>query len=246
MIRSRRVLLSGLAVVGLVAGLFALLRNRSADGPAEQSGPEGRAGLADQSGRRNPSSSRGSPATVPRFQVQTGRARHFQAIRAKDEARRTGARVPRSADLFEGEERDPVWAQAMETTLQGRLREDARRLQSAGLKDLQIPEVECRTSTCRMSFEYTNQAFGTKSPYDILVENTGPFSESSSDLRPEALKVVDGVTHYRQTVYLLLGERESDPNGYGQWVAEVHQRHLRFRSKAPPVVIRGLPPPEMR
>jgi hypothetical protein len=199
-----------------------------------------------------------SRGSVPRFRpaVRPGE-RHFQALLMKDRARAEGGQVPRSSDLFDGEERDPIWAPAMEGALKERLKLARELFANAGLKDIKLLEPACRTSTCRLELEYTDRELAKareagglpadQEPYGFFVRQTGPFSRSSSDLRPEPLEVVDGVIRLRQTTYLVFGENESNPDNYAQWVSDTHRQHAEYRQKrGPSVTIKGLPPPELR
>lgn len=195
---------------------------------------------------------------VPRFlRPEKPADRHFQARLIWDRAIASGGRVPVAAELFDGETRDPAWAPAMELVLKNRLRQAGELLANVGLKGTDLQAPECRTSTCRLEYHYTDQDLATLSatglvpagrpPYSLLVRQTGPFSRTSSDLRPEPIEVVDGVTRFKQVVYLVFGETDSDPDRYAEWVSETRRRHAEYlRTHGPQVRIKGLPPPEQR
>jgi hypothetical protein len=198
-------------------------------------------------------------SNVPRFQVEASdkpEERHFQALLAKQRARATGGRIPSTPELFEGEARDPVWAPAMERALGNRMQRARELLTSAGFEGTRIKTSECRTSSCRLEFEYTDrdEAKGRENgtlkaderPYGYLVRETGPWATLSSDLKPEPIEVVDGVTRFRKTVYVVFGEQESNPDRYATWVAEAQRQQAEYLKTAPAVKIRGLPPPEQR
>ena len=242
----------GLILGGLVAvGLYAW-QAWPGDHEVDQGTSTGGPAAAKEPGSENgPSGAGARPAKVPRFNPLTprsGRERHFQAIRAKDEARLTGGRVPHSSELFENEDRDPVWAPAMEGRLKERQRKGSEVFAQAGLKDVQMAAPECRTSTCRVVFEYTSETTKVRRPLDLLVQETGPLSTSSSDLYPVPLRVVDGVTHFRKTVYLLFGEEESNPDHYASWAAEFPRRwkENRQRQQTLPTTSQPPRPPELR
>jgi hypothetical protein len=178
---------------------------------------------------------------------------HSQALRAKTEARANGASVPATAALFEAEARDPVWASAMEGALAGRFHRARALFPDAGLKGVEVKQ-SCRTSTCRIEVEYTQEAVDrirrldsqSTNPYGYLLGQTGPFSQSSSDESPEPIAVVDNVTRYRKVIHLAFGEEDSRPSQYEAWYTEVKKRWDEARARRGAVRQRGLPPPEER
>jgi hypothetical protein len=176
------------------------------------------------------------------------RERRYEAYRAKEEARRSG-RWLKPSELFEHEARDPVWAEAMEAALGRRLERASALLAKYGLWEMQLTDVECRQSTCRMMANYTDRALerakaaGQFGPRDtvhtFLVHETGPFSQSSFDEGPEPFKVEDGVTHFQSPVYMVFSEQESDPDKYDDWVEGRHRSWVAneknaMRLAAPP------------
>jgi hypothetical protein len=242
--------LGGTALTFVVAAGL-LWRREGAPSPTGNDGGARRAGepAAHLSVARAPHV---SATKIPSFRLQPGLAQpglapapeqpvplHAQAIHLKDRARAEGSRVPPSAELFDGDQRDPGWAPAMERALQERLRQAQETLANVGLSGVRLKAPDCRTSTCRLELEYTSADLATagasgnlvpgEEPFGFLMRQTGPFSSSSSDLRAEPTKVVDGVTHYRQLLYLLFGEQESDPERYATWVAETLRRHAEYR-----------------
>jgi hypothetical protein len=190
---------------------------------------------------------------VPLFRTEVKPASpHSQALRAKTEARASGAPVPGTAALFEAEARDAVWAPAMETALAGRFDRARALFPKAGLDGVDVAQ-SCRTSTCRIEVEYTQEtvdrirALGSPdtNPYGYLLGQTGPFSQSSSDQSPQPIAVVDNVTRYRKVIHLAFGEQDSRPGQYEAWYTEVKRRWDEARARNGPVVRRrGLPPPE--
>lgn len=179
---------------------------------------------------------------------------HSQALRAKTEARANGATVPPTAALFEAEARDPVWASAMEGALAGRFHRARDLFPDAGLKGIEVKQ-SCRTSTCRIEIEYTQETLDrirrldsrSTNPYGYLLGQTGPFSQSSSDESPEPIAVIDNVTRYRKVIHLAFGEEDSRPSQYEAWYTEVKKRWDEGRARRGAVVRqRGLPPPEER
>jgi hypothetical protein len=223
----KRVWLGVLLAAGLIGSMMTLLVTGAVDPwtgstvpPREQAEREGRATAQRQA------IAEGSRARVPRFErpADPSRERHFHAIRVKDEARLKRGRVPPSSELFEAEARDQAWAPAMEARLNERLRDAEAILAGAGLDDVKIAPSECRTSTCLLSFEYTSRnGLGAVPPLGVLVKDSGPFAASASNRGPQPLRVVDGVTHFRQTVHLVFGEEDSDPAYYPSWVATSHR-----------------------
>jgi hypothetical protein len=250
--------LGGAAVV-LAALAVLLLRQRSSLN-AEEAGkaPESRVASGSPSESGEPGQ-RALSGQVPRFQVQASERSsegHSQALRLKERASASGGRIPPAFELFDGEARDPGWAPAMEQAVNDRMQQAGAVLSNAGLKGARVKAAECRTSTCRLEFDYTDQDLTKareagalsrdQSPFGFLVQQTGPFARASSDLRPEPVEVVDGVTRFRQAVYLVFGEAESDPRGYAAWVSEARRQMEHRRSLGPMVKVKGLPPPELR
>jgi hypothetical protein len=220
---------------------FALGRSGSRSPPPGGTPELRQAGAPDDAATRR---SAGSGAIAPpRLIVPSAdpHERRYQAYRAKEEARRSGSWIA-SPELFEHEERDPVWAKAMERTLGGRLEKAHDLLAKHGLSEMQLTDIECRQSTCRMIGYYTDRALeraraaGQLGPrdsvYTFLVHETGPFSQSSFDARPEPFKVEDGVTHFRFPIYLVFSEQESDPDRYDDWVDRRHRSWVEHEKNA--------------
>jgi hypothetical protein len=190
---------------------------------------------------------------VPRFRTEVKPVSpHSQALRAKREASANGTSVPRTAALYEAEARDPVWAAAMESALAGRFHRARALFPDAGLGGVEVKQ-SCRTSTCRLEVEYTEEtvdrirALGSEdsNPYGYLLGQTGPFSQSSSDESPQPMAVVDNVTRYRKVIHLAFGEQDSRPGQYEAWYTEVKRRWDEARARSGPVVRRrGVPSPE--
>jgi hypothetical protein len=214
----------------------------------------------DGQAERGPSSTdavaqrRAGPSNLPRFTPQPERSgeRHSQALLMKQKARASGGRVPGSAELFDGETRDLVWAPAMERSLSERFRQNQDVLVAGGLKSATIQAPECRTSTCRFEIHYTDQelalareagVFTAKlAPSGYLFQNTGPFARSWSDYQTEPIEVVDGVTRMRQIIHVVFGEQDSDPGSYAAWVAEARKEMAHQKSLGPKAPAKGLPP----
>jgi hypothetical protein len=238
----------GGAAVVLAALALLLLRDR----PAHVAGGVDHTPVTPAAGGQTAIVSRtrtkhASSSTVPRFQlpapVKPGE-RHFQAMLAKQRARARGERIPGTPGLFEGEARDPVWAPAMERALDDHLLRAREVVAKAGLKETRIHAPECRTSTCRVELDYTDRDVASarkagtlgadELPYGLIVDETGFLAQLTSDLRPEPIEVVDGVTRFKKVVYLVLGAEESDPGSYAAWVAKAQRERAEYLKIAGP------------
>jgi hypothetical protein len=238
------------AVLALMA-LVILRPNRPAgDEAASVDGNPGQGPASMISVERGKRSGTGS---LPRFtpRTETPGERHSQALLLKQRARASGGRVPTSAELHDAETRDPVWAPAMEQTLSDRFHQDRKILAEAGLRSAKILAPQCRTSSCRFEIHYPEPelaqarqagAFSAKDvPTGFLFQHTGPFARSWSDARHEPMEVVDGVTWFRQVVYVAFGEAESDPASYAAWVAQARREMEQQKRLGPQVPTRGVP-----
>jgi hypothetical protein len=243
------------AATVVLALLALLLRQR--DGKQASSDPGSETAQSDRGPSWIGSVEQGKPTTsssLPRFTPRPEKPgeRHSQALLIKQKARANGSRIPGSAELYDAEGRDPVWAPAMERILTDRFRQDQEALVAAGLKTAKIQDPECHTSTCRFEIHYPEQelaqareagVFSEKlAPSGYLFQNTGPFARSWSDNRTEPIEVVDGVTRMKQIVYIVFGEAESDPGSYAAWVADARREMAHQSSLGSKVPTKGLPP----
>ena len=96
---------------------------------------------------------------------------------------------------------------------------------------LNEPEIECRSSTCRLTITYTealkNQVLGGQRPDATVLGNLyreiGPYASRFAPV-PSTAPLSD-------TFVLLFGEKEIDPNGYLQWADEMRSAMRAARQK---------------
>jgi hypothetical protein len=130
-------------------------------------------------------------------------------------------------DGYNAEDRDPVWAPAMEASLESRFRSSL----PPWLQKISVSDVECRTSACRAVLTYPSSLVTAASeraiaeglpskllPLDYVMLDTGPLAHGSTVLETENLQDPDGEPHVRITAVWFFDRDEVAPATYAKWV----------------------------
>lgn len=128
-------------------------------------------------------------------------------------------------DLYNEELRDLRWAPAMEEALRARFAPE--QLDRAGVRGLQVAELQCRQSICKVAFEYPKslrrelQAAGldlNQGPVDQLLARTGRLAAMATVIESQpSFLLPDGTAGERITGLVAFSKDEIDPARYGQW-----------------------------
>ncbi|MDX2052801.1 MAG: hypothetical protein SFV15_10445 [Polyangiaceae bacterium] len=137
-------------------------------------------------------------------------------------------------EAYNSEHREPEWATAMEGIMRERFSQDE--VEKAGFGGLELAEVECRTSACRLEIEYPDsleaalderQGISQSSPkgpprvVDYFVSSAGPLSNCFTTVSEGSVQTESGMKH-RVTKLVLFSDEEIDPRDYSEW-------HVRTR-----------------
>jgi hypothetical protein len=159
----------------------------------------------------------------------------------------------RSGEIYNAEQRDPVWAPAMERQLEARFSPEVFN-RWPGLK---APDIECRTSTCRIEVEYTRElknrliaeneaeikrkeALGENDQWlmhlKTMARNDAEWAVTAldpifKDSGPFATSstIVRPLEDLRETYVIKFGEKEIEPEAYASWVAGRREGYRRYR-----------------
>jgi hypothetical protein len=142
------------------------------------------------------------------------------------------------ADVYNAEARDPVWAPAMETSLGARFKSHL----PDWLRELSLPDVECRTTSCRLVVTYPSSLLKTCSerakaeglpptgtPMDWVMLESGPLARGNATLEVEKVNRPDGTSQERATWLLFFDPQEFEPAAYAKWVKD--HRHETEQTK---------------
>jgi len=97
-------------------------------------------------------------------------------------------------------------------------------LRGLGLERMEILELSCRRTTCRLVYEYptallelvTARGLPPDSPMVLIFEQQGP-AASSFGGNAERVMVRDGERYTRESVVLGFDEDARDPRKHGEW-----------------------------
>src|SRR4051794_22886352 len=175
----RKVLGSTIVVGGVLLGAWWGLHGRRPALPTEsrdtKNGPEstsGRRATSDeqrdspgQAGQRRPRVASTRAKAPPKF------VRAFPRVPAPAAYNATGDDNVDFVAFFNGEERNPVWAPAMEQALEKILTPE--RMRELGIEGTRMSSRECRSSACALEFEYP-----------IEVADSLPLERSGNRVKP--------------------------------------------------------------
>jgi hypothetical protein len=219
--RRQRIVGSLLILVALGLGAAIGLRHHETSpspSPLVHSGP----GLPQHETQRTEDKPQGVSSPVPRPPRRSSLPRLNRAWARVPEASGFNAVVQQTANLVEfynHEERNPIWAPAMESAIEHVLTPD--KLRELGLQGLTIKDKECRTSTCRLEFEYP-LALAQSLPIDPKI-NKKSTPTSIINTRTEALggamyttatehENKNGTIFERPTIVVAYDEQTMDPS----------------------------------
>jgi hypothetical protein len=211
-----------LALVAL-AGALPMHAGRQ---PADGRGARGGAGL----GRAGGAADRDRARTRARLAAAVARARSLPRFVAPPAARAFPGfpvHTPQAPELLhEMEERDPIWAPAMEAALTSVALSPAL-LESLGLGDMKVTALTCRQTTCALAYEYPTRlvdrvvasGLPPSSPMVLVEEAVGWTAPRGGGLRTRTF-TRDGVPYARASLVLGFDEGSWEPARYRTWVAD--------------------------
>jgi hypothetical protein len=124
---------------------------------------------------------------------------------------------------YDEETRDDLWAPAMESAMRARL--SPALLSSLGLADLQVTQLACRETTCRLVYEYPTRLDAVvaarglpprTAPLALVEEKIGPPAPVNLRTWQEEL-TRQGEPFRRMGADLRLDGESHDPARYDQW-----------------------------
>jgi hypothetical protein len=206
-------------VFGVLLALLTLRRDGGADSPQGSSVPA----VIGEGPRPAPRPRLATPRPPPPRIANGGR----EAEQLRQLFKGATGEIPQIYNL---EPRDQTWASPMEGAVNRRL---LAALQSRAVPDLGYSDIECRTTTCRIVFEYRGtdplpedeRARNTRVNKLVgeLVRNTGALASSWASIPapPEDAGL-------RATYVIRFREDAHDPGRYEQWVSDYYRNYQKF------------------
>jgi hypothetical protein len=148
----------------------------------------------------------------------------------------------RAREVYNAEQRHPIWAPRMETQLQARFNPTSM----AKFPGLRVADVECRTSTCRVTIEYTQELMDQLFPgqkdnpeqgyvFDRFTAENGPFARLSNMVLPRE--------PLRETAVFVFGKNDIDPARYTSWLDDTRKRLAQRREEKQRAAAQQAAPP---
>ena len=218
MIRKRLWALCGLS--GAALGVLLAVASFGPDGRSRR--PPGAPVQADVLQRQPRTARSDGPGRNPLWGVNSRNPEEVERVRRLFIS--AGGELPQAYNL---EPRDAAWAAPMESSMGRRFSTTAQ-----VVPDIGVADIECRTSTCRIVFEYRGseplpddeRARGRRVNALVgrLVGETGALASTWTSLPPSA-----GDAGLRATYVLKFREDAHTPGQYQEWVDDQQQKYLR-------------------